>query len=425
MGKPGMAGLTDIAIRKAKAADKPIRLTDGQGLYLQVTPQGSKLWRMRYEIAGKEKLLSFGAYPGVGLSDARALRDDAKATLKAGRDPAVERKIRRVTAATAPDRTFEGIARAWHRQQAPHWTERHADDVLGSLQRDVFPHIGEAPIGDITASTVLGVLRTIERRSAPETARRVRQRMSAIFVHAIASDLIENDPAASVGAALAPMKKGKQPAVTDLVEARALLVAVEAQAAHAVTKLGNRLLALTALRPGELRGARWDEFVGLDGQEPLWIVPPERMKMKREHLVPLSRQAVDVIAVLRPLTGRMPLLFPSVRHAHRPMSENAIGYLINRAGFHGQHVPHGWRATFSTAMNELYRQDRAVVDLMLAHAPKDKVEAAYNRALHLSRRRELAQIWADLLLSNAVPAQVLTGGAKRRQVINGTYSGQP
>ncbi len=419
-----MAGLTDIAIRKAKAIDKPLRLTDGHGLYLQVTPQGSKLWRMRYEIAGKEKLLSFGAYPGVSLSDARALRDDAKATLKVGRDPAIERKIRRVTATMSPDRTFEGIARAWHAQQAPHWTERHADDVLGSLQRDVFPHIGEAAIADITAATVLGVLREIEARSAPETARRVRQRMSAVFVHAIASSLATNDPAASVGAALVPMKKGKQPSVTELDAARALLATVEAQAGHAVTKLANRLLALTAVRPGELRGARWDEFEGLDGKEPLWIVPPERMKMKREHLVPLARQAVEVIKVLRPLTGRTPLLFPSVRHGHRPMSENAIGYLINRAGFHGQHVPHGWRATFSTAMNELHRADRDVVDLMLAHAPKDKTEAAYNRALHLPRRRDLAQIWADLLLSDAAPAQALTEGPKRRRAIDGNNSGE-
>jgi integrase len=257
---------------------------------------------------------------------------------------------------------------------------------------------------------VLKVLREIEDRPAPETARRVRQRVSAVFVYAIALGIGETDPAAIVRGAMAPVVKTRQPAITDLVEARAVLAAVEAQPAHPVTKLANRLLALTAVRPGELRGARWGEFEGLDGDQAVWRIPADRMKMKREHLVPLSRQAVAVIAATRTLTGRCPLVFPSSRHAHHPMSENAIGYLLNRAGYHGRHVPHGWRATFSSTMNETFRADRHVIDLMLAHAPKDKTEAAYNRALHMERRHELAQLWADLLLEGAMPLpQVVTG----------------
>ncbi len=172
-------------------------------------------------------------------------------------------------------------------------------------------------------------------------------------------------------------------------------------------------MALTAVRPGELRAAAWGEFEGLDGDSPVWRVPAVRMKMKREHLVALSRQAVEVLMVAQSITGRCPLVFPNTRFAHRPMSENAIGYLLNRAGYHHKHVPHGWRATFSSTMNERFRADRPIIDLMLAHAPKDRVEAAYNRALHMERRRELAQEWADLLLADAAPAESLRHNPQR------------
>jgi integrase len=222
--------------------------------------------------------------------------------------------------------------------------------------------------------------------------------------------VLENDPAATVRGAMAPVVKGRQPAVTDLAEAQA---AVEAIPAHPTTKLASRLLALTVVRPGELRGARWIEFEGLEGAEPLWRVPAIRMKMKKDHLVPLSRQAVEVLAAIRPLTGRGALVFPSTRHAHLPMSENAIGYLLNRAGYHSRHVPHGWRATFSSLMNEAHRVDRQVIDLMLAHVPADKTEAAYNRAQHMSRRRELAQLWADMLLDGAMEVREVLHGRRR------------
>jgi integrase len=201
--------------------------------------------------------------------------------------------------------------------------------------------------------------------------------------------------------------------VVGLDEARAVLAAVENEVAFPVTKLALRLLALVAVRPGELRGARWEEFSDLDGAAPAWTVPGPRMKMKKPHTVPLARQAAEVIAAVRTLTGRGPLLFPNLRNAHQPMSENAMGYLLNRAGYHGQHVPHGWRAAFSTIMNERHRVDRDVIDLMLAHAPKDKTEAAYNRAAHMERRRELAQEWADLLLEGRPPAAELLEGPRR------------
>jgi integrase len=265
---------------------------------------------------------------------------------------------------------------------------------------------------------VLACLRPIEKRGAKETARRIRQRMSAVFVYAVASGRAENDPAAMVKKAMAPMKKGKQPAITDLAKAREMLQKAEAEMAHPVTKLALRLLALTAVRPGTLTPTPWSEWTPLGDT---WHIPAERMKLRlhykddeaRDHLVPLSRQALEAIDALRQVSGRGPLAFPNTRHAHKPMSENAIGYLLNRAGYHHRHVPHGWRATFSSVMNERFPADRHVIDLMLAHVPKDKVEGAYNRALYLDRRRELAQEWADIILEGALPASKLLEGPRR------------
>ncbi len=404
--------LTDVAVRKAQKRDKPFKLYDSGGLFLMVTTAGGKLWRLRYAIGGKEKLLSLGPYPEVTLAAARQARDDARTTLRAGRDPSLIRKQLR-TQATNEERTFEKVARAWHALHKGHWTDRHTADVLGSLETMVFPLLGKVDVSEITPPMVLDVIRRIEARPALETARRVRQRMSAVFLYAIGAGLGTNDPAAIIQGAMAPMKKGRQPALVELDEVRKVLADCEAIPAHPATKLAMRFLALTAVRPGELRSAKWSEFEDLDGSNPVWLIPAERMKMRRPHPVPLSRQAVEVIEAVRLLTGRMPFLFPNGRNAHKPMSENALGYLLNRAGYHQRHVPHGWRAAFSSIMNERHPSDRAVIDLMLAHASKDKVEAAYNRALHMPRRRDLAQIWSDLLLANTLPAADMVTGRKR------------
>jgi integrase len=417
-----MSKLTDSQVRNAKPKGKPYKLADGGGLHLFVSNakgEGKgKLWRYRYEMGGKEKLLSLGAYPVVSLAAARVARDEARETLQAGRDPAVAKKLRKLASARDAVNTFEAIGREWYGLQKPQWAQRHAHDVLVSLERDVFPTFGNIPVTDITPTDVLALLRPIEKREAKETARRIRQRMSAIFVYAIASGRAENDPAAIVKGAMAPMKKGRQPAITDLEEARAMLQKAEAEKAHPVTKLALRILTLTVVRPGTLASTPWAEWSNLDLEKPLWHIPAERMKLRLQHkddesrdfLVPLSRQAAEAIDVLRTLTGRGPLAFPNARNTHKSMSENAMGYLLNRAGYHGHHVPHGWRATFSSVMNERYPADKPIIDLMLAHTSKDKVEAAYNRALHLERRRELAQAWADLILEGArSPMELLTG----------------
>lgn len=413
-----MIGLTDARVRSAKPAEKPYKLTDAGGLHLFVSPAGGRLWRYRYEFGGKEKLLSLGAYPEVSLADARKARDDAKAILRAGRDPSEVKRRTRHAQTIAAANTLEAIGREWYALQKSQWTIRHADDVLGSLENEVFPTLGGSPVQDITPTDVLSLLRPIEKRGAKETARRIRQRMSAIFVYAIASGRADNDPAAIVKGAMAPMVKGRQPAVTNLDDARAMLRKADAEKAHPVTKLALRILALTVVRPGTLAATPWAEWSDLDTNFPVWHIPAERMKMRKQHkddetrdfLAPLAAQTVEAIGALRTLTGRGPLAFPNSRYAHKPMSENAIGYLLNRAGYHHKHVPHGWRATFSSVMNELYPADRHIIDLMLAHVPKDKVEGAYNRARYLDRRRELAQAWADLLLKDAVdPVDLLLG----------------
>lgn len=410
--------LTDVRIRKAKPADKPYKLTDGGGLHLYVSAAGSKLWRWRYEYAGKERLLSIGSYPEISLIDARAARDRARQLLHDGQDPSTAKRQKRFVAQVEAATTFEAVAREWHALNAGAWDDEHAEEVLRSLERDAFPKLGSRPITQIETPDVLEVLRAVEARGAADTARRIRQRISSVFVFAIAGGRAKADPAASVVKAMAPVARGRMPAITDLDKAQQILRDVDATPGFPVTKLAIRLLALTAVRPGVISTTPWEE---LPPDADLWVIPSERMKLRRQykgdesrdHLVPLSRQARATIEAIRTITGRGKLVFPNTRHAHRPMSENAMGYMLNRAGYHHRHVPHGWRSTFSTVLNERYPGDREIIDFMLAHVPKDDVEAAYNRAKYLPRRKELAQIWADLLMKRQTPAMDLTRLLKR------------
>lgn len=421
--------LTDLVVRNAKAKAKQYKLSDGHRLYLLVTPSGGKLWRMNYTFDGLHKSLAFGQYPLVSLTEAREKRDDARKLLDDGRDPVVVKRLKAEEQIEAHRNTFKKVAREWHATVKSQWARRHADDILRSLERDVFPAIGALPISEITPPTIMKALRLIEDRGAIETAKRTRQRISAVFVFAIAEGIAEKDPSEKLGGALKPMpRRGRQPAITNLILLRKMLSEAEDDFARPVTRLALRLLALTAVRPSELRGAQWSEFEGLTGKTPLWRVPAARMKGSLErkeeidgdHLVPLAPQSVAVLNALHPLTGRGPLLFPSARHMHKPMSENAIGYLLNRAGYHGHHVPHGFRAAFSTIMNEWANlegdvSDRAIIDLMLAHVPEGKVEAAYNRAAYMPRRRWLAQIWADMLIEG-LPTPIMLAERPSKEV---------
>lgn len=414
--------LNDAQLRAAKPRQKPYKLFDAHRLYLLVNPSGSKLWRMNYVYDRKNKSLALGAYPVVSLVAARERRDEARSLLAQGIDPAAAKKLKIKANIEASRNTFEKIAREWHEANAPQWAKVHAAEVIRTLERDVFPAIGSLPIGALNPPKILEVLRAIEARSAIETAKRIRQRISAIYAYAIASGLAETDPAEKVGAALKPLpKKGRQPAITNIVELRKMLATVDGDFARPVTRLALRLIALTAVRPGELRGALWTEFEDLEGKEPIWRIPAARMKGDRdrkdeiggEHLVPLSPHSVAVLRSAWKLSGVGNLVFPSNRHVHRPMSENALGYLLNRAGYHGRHVPHGFRAAFSTIMNEWAKvhgrpDDREVIDLMLAHVPTNKVEGAYNRAAYMGRRRELAEVWGEMVMRDLIePAALL------------------
>lgn len=431
--------LTDAAARKAETKDKPYKLADTGGLYLYVAPSGLKSWRMKFRMDGKEKLLTFGTYPDMKLSVAREKRDAARLSIRDNVDPSGARRRAqeerdRERAEQAKLVTFEAAARQWFELQKGRWAPVHANDVLTSLERDIFPSLGDKALVAITAPMVLKTLRAVEDRGAIETAKRLRQRLSAVYSYAISEGITDRDPAAVVGNALKPLpKKGQQPALIAIDEARGVLIAAEASGASPITKLASRFLALTQSRPGMVRGVAWDEIEGVDWDDrtygpflPIWRVPAARMKLTLhlkdeesfEHIVPLSWQAVDVLRAARRLTGRGRLVFPSQRHSHKPLSENAIGYLYNRVGYHGRHVPHGWRSSFSTNMNALavkrkFLSDPAVIELMLAHVPENKVKAAYDRAGHMERRRELSQEWSDMLMKGMAAANDLIGGARR------------
>lgn len=463
--------LTDAKIKAAKPKEKDYKLGDSGRLYLLVTKTGSKLWRLNYTFGlnakGKpaEKTVAIGSYPQITLVEARRERDRLKDLIREGRDPSVEKKAG-VTANRVAERpnTFERIAlnwfelrsgwsvskfRAWcdrhngkwDRRDGANWMTRtegvwsvvHSGDVLNSLGRDVFPVIGAMPIGDIESPTILDMLNRIVDRGAIETAHRTCQRIYAVYVYAIAAGVAMRNPAASVSKALPKIPRSKrQPSVVDRVRGhegqvlamRKMLGDCDAVRCRALTKLAQRLCALTAVRSNEIRFAVWDEFEDMDGLEPLWRIPAARMKGNEDrkneddgdHLVPLSQQAVEVLRVVWRLTGNYQLLFPNETKAHQVMSENTLRDHLVRAGYYKWHVPHGHRSAFSTIMNQWPDRnpdDRAIIDLMLAHVPDNKVEIAYNRSDYMGRRRELAQVWADLITVDLAAPETLLGQPMR------------
>ncbi|MCE7798208.1 integrase arm-type DNA-binding domain-containing protein [Sphingobium sufflavum] len=409
--------LTDIRCRSAKPKDKPYKLADAHGLYLYVTTSGFRSWRLKYRFDGKEHRLTFGPYPDISLADAREARDEARKLLRAGTDPKLVRKVEAARRNVARQNSFESLAREWQKQQAAVLAPRYAGQILDRMEADVFPSIGSLPISAITPALVLTLVRGIEARGALEMAKRVRQHISAVYIYAIGAGLADTDPAAIIQSAMMPATKRLRPAMVKLEDARAMLAKIEAEeGAYTVTKLASRLLALTAVRPGVLRLAQRSEFEDLGGAAPLWRIPAEKMKLTRERkqdasfelVVPLSEQAVETVAAARQLSADKPYLFPSTRYANQPITDSTLSKLYRTAGFSGQHVPHGWRSTFSTVMNQIAategrKDDREIIDMMLAHIKGD-VEAIYNRYAYMPRRRELAQEWADVLMKNMPPA---------------------
>ena len=389
--------LTIGAVKAAAPQARAYKMFDGGGMFLFITPAGGKSWRLKYRWRGREKLLVLGRWPGMALPAARGAREAARAQLLAGVDPARRSE--------EGDR-FDAIARAWHKHQSPHWSPAHADDVIASLVRDVFPKLGARAIGSIEPSELLAIVRVVEDRGCLESAGRLRQRLSSIFGFAIAEGKTASDPAAQLGRAMTGGKlSAPHPALLSIDDCRQLLADCAALDVAPAVLGASQLLALTAVRLDAVRGMRWDEISDLDGAAPIWRVPPARMKLSRAkkgedrfaHVVPLSPAAVQVLRAAAARRRGSALVFPG-RDRAGPIGAATLRDVYVRAGYRGRHVPHGWRASFSTILNEeLGEAWSAAIDATLGHSAKDKVEAAYNRAERLQRRRELMHRWGDML----------------------------
>ncbi|WP_128000931.1 tyrosine-type recombinase/integrase [Piscinibacter defluvii] len=388
--------LTDPACKNARCpADRPrLRLADSQGLYLEVTPNGSKHWRWKYRFGGKEKRLALGSYPAISLAQARLDRDAARLKLKGGVDPSAERRDERLTRKVRLGTTFEAVARSWHENWKGAKSARHADYVLRRLEADVFPAIGAKPIAEVTAPQLLALAKKIESRGALDIARRAWQTAGQVFEHALAHGMIERNPARDVrpGAALKPRTKGEFARLEpkDMPE---LLRKMQAYPGSVFTRYALELMARTFVRTGELIAARWDEF-DLDAAE--WRIPAARMKMKTPHIVPLSTQAVDALRCLHELKGLSGLLFPGERDHEKPMSNGTILGALKRMGYAGAMTGHGFRGVASTILHEA-GFDHAHIELQLAHQERNAVSAAYNHATYLQQRRRMMQWYSDHL----------------------------
>jgi len=394
--------LTDTAIRQAKPQDKAYKLADERGLFLLVQLTGSKLWRFKYRYQGKEKLLALGKYPDVGLAAARKLRDAARERLAAGEDPGAARKATRQAAKVAADNTFEATARAWWEKWRTNRTEGTADGAIRSLELHAFPRIGAMPITAIGPVDVLDLLRKIEAKGSTETLKRVRARIGEIFIYAIANGIATSNPAEGLHKAVKPHTEHRRPALR-ASELREFFIRLDAVRISQPIKLAIRLLVFTFVRPGELRCAQWPEF---DLVASVWTVPAERdrsrglvgMKMKEEHIVPLSRQAVEILRELRDHAGGSDLLFPNRNRGGRPISDGTINSALRAMGYQANEVTgHGFRATATGALLELgFRPD--VIDRQLAHRERKQVFAAYSHhAQFLPERTKMMQAWADHL----------------------------
>lgn len=409
--------LTDKAIRAAKHGEKPVRLFDGGGLYLELAPNGGKWWRLKYRFGGKEKRLSLGVYPRVSLAGskdkdtgkwiegARDKRDKARRLLADGIDPSEQRKAEKSVKTDRAANSFEAVAREWFASFSKKWVTGHSTKILRRLELNAFPYLGGRPIAEITSREMLAILRRVEERGAIETAHRTKQNCGQVFRYAVATGRADRDPTVELRGALAPTSERHHAAIIDPKGIGALLRAIEGYDGSLVTKCALRLAPIVFVRPGELRRAEWSEF-NFDKAE--WRIPAERMKMRAQHIVPLATQAVAVLMQLQPLTGRGTLVFPGARTNGRPMSENTVNAALRRLGYtKDQMTGHGFRSMASTHLNE-QGWHRDAIERQLAHAERDDVRAAYNFAEHLPERRKMMQAWADYLSGLELGADVIS-----------------
>ena len=386
--------LTDTRVKTAKPQDKIFKLTDERGLHLSVYPNGSKLWQMRYRFEGKQKTASIGKYPEVSLAEAREKRDQMRKQVANDIDPVEAKRVTKQVKKFAQENSFEAVARAWYASWAAARSPRHAEYVIRRLEADVFPAIGKRPISEIKAPELVAMMKAIEKRGALDIAKRVFQTTGQVFRYAIAHGLAERNPASDVKPSdvLASRRK-KNYARIDAKELPDLLRKIEAYQGTPVTRMAMKLMNLTFVRTKELIGAKWEEF-DLDMAE--WRIPGERMKMGLPHIVPLSKQAIQILQVLHGVTGHSTFLFPSTRDHSKFMSNNTILKALERIGYKYIMTGHGFRGLASTILHE---KDfvHAHIDLQLAHQERNQVSASYNHATYLKPRAKMMQWWADYL----------------------------
>lgn len=387
--------LSDAKVRNARPQAKPYKITDGEGMFLLVTPSGSKYWRLKYIFTGKEKLLALGVYPEVSLADARERRLQARKMLAAGNDPGEVKKEAKRLAGLKNNNAFEPVAREWFEKRKHGWVDSYSGRMLARLESHIFPKLGQRPIADITAQEILAMLRVVESSGALDTALRVMQICGQIFMYAIATGRAERNPVPDLrGALKTPVPKHH--AYLKAADLPEFLQRLESYEGALLTKLALRLLLLTFVRTTELRMAEWTE---IDFDKAEWRIPAERMKMRDPHIVPLSSQAVAVLRELQKLTGNGKHVFPNEHNFVTFMSENTMLFALYRMGYRSRATGHGFRATASTILNENgFMPD--VIERQLAHAERNKVRAAYNHAQYLTERRKMMQWWADYLDKN-------------------------
>ncbi|AXB79166.1 integrase arm-type DNA-binding domain-containing protein [Novosphingobium sp. P6W] len=387
--------LKDLECRHAAPRDKDYKLADGGGLHLLVRPNGSKLWRMKYRFAGKEKLLSFGGYPAVSLSDARLKRAKAKIALSDGLDPGAGNETRK-------GKTFEQVARAWHANRLFGLDNAHASRLLRRLERDAFPVIGAIDVRKVTSAQVLEMLRSVEARGALDVSRRIKQHVSQIYRFAIPQGWADNDPAQYLTNLLQPKPRVRHMARVGVPELPKLIQAIdqydgeENPRRRAVTRAALLFTLLTWARTNETRLALWSEFDGLDGADPIWRLPAERMKMGREHIVPLSAPAVALLDEVRKFSTGAHVFVGD--KPGQPISQNTMIYGCYRMGYRGRQTVHGFRGIASTWANEAECYPSDWIEMALAHVERDDVRGAYNSALYLTPRRRMLSAWADYVI---------------------------
>lgn len=385
--------LSDPAVRNAKPATKPYKLTDGEGLYLLINNAG-KYWRYDYRFQGKRKTLAFGVYPVTTLSDARDRRNQARRLLANGGDPGAIKQTKKLEEKQLAASTFEAVAREWHEKQSVKWVPKNSARTISVLERNIFPYIGSTPISQVTAGSLLSAVQRIEKRGNIETAHRAMQISGQIFRYAIATGRAQADLSLVLKGALTPVRETHHASITDPKKIKDLLLALEGYNGSFITLSALKLAPLLFVRPGELRHAEWSE---IDFHASEWRIAAGKMKMKAVHLVPLCKQALTVLTELKPLTGEGRYVFPGVRSYARPMSENTVNAALRRLGYEKNEMTgHGFRSMASTILHEQGWPHEAI-ERQLAHAERNKVSAAYNYAEHLPKRREMMQAWADYL----------------------------